>query len=378
MVLRRQRHGLKERTVGHRQGGFTLIELLVVISIIAIIVVAMIPTVSKTVVRAKEQSVSSNCASIEAGLANYAQRHGGTYPALAVDVMAPFHDDTQILGDPVLTGNTFPQGQGNGLYGITGDYGHRNYGSDAQLTVHQQLARARATTLTPGNIGYARYFDSLIASDAMEEYPANAFSGSLMSRSNRMKNIMGIDILVSALTDIGDPAEMNDPNIDFPWLNCTTKGDDSFAGKPSPYFYKYEPIEFTWNLGQLPLNLPIDPSTFDAQQFDKDCVFGTDKGDFFAEGNFAYVPLLSTSVFPLEDDPTTLRDEKYQWGSRVTAYMMFGYGSKDSKQDRFRDQQLEYLKTGLPGYGDAGVDTRYEELVLELFQGAVYFNKVGI
>lgn len=364
--------------MGHRRGGFTLIELLVVISIIAIIVVAMIPTVQKTVVRAKEQAVRSNCSSIEAGLATFAQRNGGTYPALAIDVMAPFHDNTQILGDPVLTGNAFPQGAGNGVYGITGDYGHRNYGPNAALPVHQQLAAARNTLLTPGNIAYPRYFDSLVATDSLQEYPANAFAGSLMARANRMKNILGIDTNVSALTDTSDPAQMNNLNIDIPWLLCSNQGDDTFGGKPSPYYYTYEPIETTWNLGQLPVPLPIDPSTFNAQQFDKDCAFGTDKGDFFAEGNFAYVPVLSTSVFPLEDDPTTLRNEKYQWGSRVTAYMLFGYGAKDGKEDRFRDDQLAYLKTGLPGYGGAGVDTRYEEVVLELFEGAVYFNKVGL
>jgi len=373
--------GTREQTVEHRRSGFTLIEMLVVIGVIAIIVVAMVPAMHKSVIRAKDQAVKGNCANIEAGLATFAQRSGGSYPALAIDVMAPFNDDTQILGDPQLTGNAFPQIQGFGTYGVMGDYGHRNYGADAAKTVHQQLSKARATPLAPGNIGYPRYFDALIAEDAMQEYPANPFSGSLMTRSNRMKNIMGIQTNLrngSGLTDIGNPVQMNNLAIDFPWLNCTTQGDITFAGVPAPYFYKYESIEYTWNLGQLPLNLPIDPSTFNAQQFDKDCAFGTDKTDFFAEGNFAYVPVLSTSVYPLQDDPTTLRNEKFQWGSHVTAYMIFGYGSKEGKQDRFRDQQLEYLKTGLPGYGKAGIDTRYEELVLELFEGAVYFNKVGL
>jgi hypothetical protein len=58
--------------------------------------------------------------------------------------------------------------------------------------------------------------------------------------------------------------------------------------------------------------------------------------------------------------------------------MMFGYGSRNNRNDLFRDQQLEYLRTGLPGYGGAGIDTRYEALVLQLFEGAVYFNKVGV
>ena len=361
-----------------RQRGFTLIEMLVVIGIIAIIVVALVPVMHKTVIRAKEQAVKANCANIESGLATYAQRHGGTYPALAIDIMAPFNDDSQLLGDPQLTGAAFPQQPNFGLAGIIGDYGHRNYGADAELTVHQQLSRARGTLLNPGNIGYPRYFDSLVAADALQEYPANTFSGSMMTRSNRMKNIFGIQIDVSQLTDVSDPVQMNNFAIDFPWINCTTQGDASFAGKPAPYFYNYESIDAAWNLGQLPEALPIDPTTFNAQQFDQDCAFGTDKGDFFAEGNFAYVPILSTSVFPLEDDPTTLRNEKFQWGSRVTAYMLFGYGSHEGKEDRFRDDQLAFIKTGLPGYGAAGVDTPYEELVLELFEGAVYYNKVGV
>jgi prepilin-type N-terminal cleavage/methylation domain-containing protein len=367
----------KERRVGHRQSGFTLIEMLVVIGIIAIIVVALAPVMHKTVIRAKEQAVKSNCANIEASLATYAQRNGGTYPALAVDVMAPFCDENQILGDPVLTGSSYPQEPFYGFYGITGDYGHRNYGPDAALTAAQQLQRARNTTLAPGNINYPRYFDSLVADDSIQEYPANAFSGSLTSRANRMKNILGMQYNVRNLTDLSNLAQVNDFTIDFPWINCTDKGDDTFSSVPAPYFYNFESIEFSWNLGQLPEALPIDPSTFNAQQFDKDCAFGTDPGDFFAQGNFAYVPVMSTSVYPLEDDPTTLRNEKYEWGSHVTAYMLFGYGSKDGKEDRFRDQQLEFLKTGLPGYGGAGVDTHFEEVVLELFEGAVYFNKVG-
>jgi prepilin-type N-terminal cleavage/methylation domain-containing protein len=355
--------------------GFTLVELLIVIGIIAMIIIMITPALQKSVVRAKDQAVKSNCAAIEAGLATFAQRNGGTYPGLAVDVMAPFGDTTQILGDPALTVDNAPQYADMGFYGVLGDFGHRNYNSTQ--SVGQQLDVARATVLSASNMDYPRIFDTLVATDSLQEYPANPFSGSTISRAGRMRNIYGTLTNVTNLTDTHDPAQMNDLAIDFPWLMTTNQGAAA-GGFANVYFYQYSAGELAWDLGQLPLTLPIDPATFDPQAFSEACAFGVDEGDYFAEGNFAYVPLLSTSVFPMADDVSTLRNEKFQWGSRVTSYLIFGYGSREGRSNNFPDEQAGYVKVGLPGYGSAGIDTRAEEVVLQLFEGAVYFNKVGL
>ena len=95
----------------------------------------------------------------------------------------------------------------------------------------------------------------------------------------------------------------------------------------------------------------------------------------FAPGDFAYVPVLSASSHPFGDTGATVENEIYKWGTNVTGYLLFGYGSRTHANREFEDSQREFVDMGLPGYGAAGVDTVYENYVLQLFEGAIYFSK---
>jgi prepilin-type N-terminal cleavage/methylation domain-containing protein len=345
--------------------GFTLVEMLVVIGIIGILIVAMVPVVKGAQTRAKEVAVKTSCANIETALANYAQSHGGNYPGVAVDVMSPFAD--HALGDPALYDGSDSVGAPTGWVenGVLGSYGHYN---NSTLSVFEQLKAAKDTQLA-GNEATPRYFDSLVAGDAIQEYPANQFISTGAGQRAKMRNIFRFGFNMAQF----------DPNIpangfqSMSTYQCSLSVDRTGTSTPTPGTDPLDSMRLILMQNPMPM-FPMSNS-WSPQSFSEDCWFGTDDTDYFAPGDFAYVPILSSSVYPFGDSMATLENEVYKWGVNVTGYMLFGYGSKTHKSREFEDEQREYVANGLPGCGGPGIDTRYENYVLQLFEGAIYFSK---
>ena len=110
-------------------------------------------------------------------------------------------------------------------------------------------------------------------------------------------------------------------------------------------------------------------------RFHDECKFGTEDGDFFAPGDFAYIPVLSTSPYAYGDSQATLENEAFKWGTSVTGYMFFAYGDRTHKTRDYEAEAQKFIEEGLPGYGDPGVDTLYEHYALQCFEGAIYYTK---
>lgn len=351
--------------------GFTLIELLVVIGIIGILIVALVPLVRGAQVRAKEQVVRVACATIETGLANYAQNHNGQYPGVAIDVMAPFTD--HALGDPLMytgapgTGDVLGVASGQVVNGLLGGFGHYNAVTE---NVFQQIKTVKDTPLA-GNEDTARYFDVLMAADALQDYPSNPFvtaagAGAGVNQGERakMRNIFWFAL------NVGDGFNPNVPGNGFDSGLYTAGLYANATGSGGPFSAD---TVFDPTRGWLEQVVSVSP--FTPQGFSDACLFGLEEGDYFAPGDFAYVPVLTTSAYSFGDAAPTLEDETYKWGTAVSGYMLFGYGHQDHEAREFEDEQREFVATGLPGYGAPGIDTLYENIALQCFEGAIYFNK---
>jgi prepilin-type N-terminal cleavage/methylation domain-containing protein len=362
------------REMRSMRNGFTLVELLVVIGIIGILIVALVPVVKGAQVKAKEAAVKAQCSGIESALAAYAQNHGGNYPGVAVDVMAPWADHD--LGDPALFagGGDGPFDAASGVLasGVVGGDGHYNNSSTG---VFEQLKTVKDTPLGGAANNTPRYFDSLIASGAIQDYPPNPFVVSTASNTHeRMHNVFRFWINVGAGFDPNNPGTG--------WASQTTYGcgidthpggqvNSSTGGNTIT-----DPLDSSrlFLVNHYPLGVPL-AGNYSPESFADACSFGTGENDYFAPGDFAYVPILSNASQPFGDTAATLENETYRWGSTVTGYMLFGYGDKTHKTDEFEDEEREFAKTGLPGYGGPGVDTYYENVVLQCFEGAIYFSK---
>ena len=321
-----------------RRAGFTLLELLVVLGIIAILITVLVPTVRGVREKAKETAVKQYCAALEESLANFASAHDGAYPGTAIDVMAPY--PSHGLGDVALysvgaIGQPIP---GRMYPGVLGGTGTTNPGTES---VYQKLKNVKDTPLNSSTTGTIRYFDSLIASNAIDEYPKNPFKSSGQGVANQMINIFRFEVIMPPASDLS--------NVN-PYLLVHQNSSVNAPIQPDPIYTDYVRL--------------VD---------DFDTYFGTDL--LFASGDFAYVPILSTSVFPAVDNPQTLQNDAYRWGTLVSGYMLFGYGWTGSKVDLYEAERKEFSQTGLVGFGGAGVDTPYEEAVLALFNGAIYFSK---
>jgi prepilin-type N-terminal cleavage/methylation domain-containing protein len=352
-----------------KRNGFTLIEMLVVIGIIGLLIAALVPVVKGAQVRAKEAAIKAQCANLEAGLAAFAQNHGGNYPGVAVDVMAPWAD--HALGDPALMagggGGTFGDTPGRVVTGVLGNLGHANAST---APVAQQLKTVKDTPLGAAANNTARYFDSLILADAIQEFPPNPLvSTPGTNQRARMRNIFRFSINMATF----DPnaGGWSVPAAYNVGINSQVGGTlSSVGGSATP-----DPTDTTrvFITGHYPGGVPL--ANFNSATFSEDCSFGTDEGDFYAPGDFAYVPVLSSSAAPFGDTAATLENEQYRWGTTVRGYLLFGYGDKSHKGKDFEDEEREFANNGLPGYGGTGVDTDYESVVLQLFEGAIYFSK---
>lgn len=355
--------------------GFTLVEMLVVLGIIGILIAALVPTVRGVQTRAKEAAVKTNCANIETALANYAQNHGGNYPGVALDVMAPFSDHD--LGDPnYYAGGTVDNPAGSVFMGIIGSAGHRNGSSNPSLaseSVFQQINDAKNTGLGGGASNYERWFDTLVLADAIQEYPVNQFGTNIASSGAssraRMKDIFYFRCDIGSGFDPGDPANGWTSGL-YTCALWVNKGGDGVGVTVTPDVFDTTEV----HIQHLPMGVPLSGS-YSSEGFSQACKFGTDEGDYFAAGDFAYVPVLSSSAYEFGDSAMTVEDERYKWGAAVTGYILFGYGSKDRKTRDFEDEKREFKQRGLPGYGAAGIDTVYENYALQCFEGAIYFSK---
>ncbi|MCC7477385.1 prepilin-type N-terminal cleavage/methylation domain-containing protein [bacterium] len=345
------------------RAGFTLVELLVVILIISVLIIALIPVVRNAQQKAKEQAVRTNCAGIEAALSVYAQNHGGNFPGVAIDVMSPLRG--QALGDPDLynrpVGLDFPS-PGEVSQAVIGAEGHRNLNATA-LT--QQLRDAKNTQLVAGNIDYPRYFDELMRSGAIQDYPHNPFSG--FGQNTSMRNIFGFRAVPTAL-DFTDIATLNDPD-NFETALLVPEKPIVMPG----LLKSIDPVTNRAWITHMNYALPV--LNFIPEAFSDSLAFGPGEDKYFSPGDFAYVPILSESAYSQTDDGVTLRNESYLWGTQVSGYLLFGYGSGEGQDAAIRKEQEKFAETGLPGYGAPGVDTRHELIVLQCFEGAVYFNR---
>lgn len=351
------------------RNGFTLVEMLVVIGIIGILIVALVPLVRNAQIRAKEAAVKTQCASIEAALATYAQNHGGNYPGVAIDVKAPFND--HALGDPEIYAsggpNSLAPAEGQLVNGILGGYGHYN-GSAAN--VFEQLKNAKDTPFAGGPLDVARYFDTLIATDAIQEYPPNPFISTATGERAKMRNIFVFTFFINGGFDPNVPGDDFTSTSAYDCRLYTARGGTATP----PASYSFDPNDTTrGHLEQLPLGVPL--TNWDPASFSEVCVFGVDDEDYFSPGDFAYVPVLSSSAHPFGDTIATVENEVYKWGTNVTGYLLFGYGHRSHKSREFEDAQREFVNNGLPGMGAVGVDTTYENYVLQLFEGAIFYSK---
>jgi prepilin-type N-terminal cleavage/methylation domain-containing protein len=363
-----------------RRDGFTLVELLVVIGIIGILVVALVPVVKGAQTKAKEATIKTNCANIESALAAYAQNHNGNYPGTAVDIIAPWPD--HALGDPDLFatggGNLRPSTTGVMVEGVLGGWGHY-INSSSNVFELIKAAKDSAPDFSAGPVNTGRYIDVMMASDAIQEYPANPFVTNPTTGARvRMRNIFGFNFQFGA--GFGTAGNFTGSSQAASLYNCyLSVSQQGTAGGGLSFFDDQLDPSHSWMYyagAQWPMGgSPVVNSTTTPQAWSAACRFGPEEGDYFAPGDFAYVPVLSASANSDADSLATIENETYKWGTSVSGYLLFGYGSGEDKNKDYEQEQAAFIQEGLPGFGGAGVDTMYENYVLHLFEGAVYYSK---
>ena len=326
----------------NNNGGFTLVEMLVVIGIIAILVTILVPVVRGVREKAKEAAVQEYCTSLESALASYAASHDGNYPGVALDVMAPV--PSMGLGNPDFYSASWPPPNGLAA-GVLGGKGTMDGGT---LSVQEYLKEVKDTPLA-GKLDTPRYFDSLIITDSIQHYPRNPFRVAGQPAGNEMINIYRFEFPITAGPDTIVPYLLATPGAGLP-ISLRFPGRVEIRDGSAPY------------------------DAYDTDFRQDMC---------FAEGDFAYVPILTLSAFPLVDNPQTLEDDSFRWGTQVTGYLLFGYGWHENKTQRFEKEKEEFGRRGLPGFGnDTGgpaaapaIDTPYEAAAYALFNGAVFYTR---
>lgn len=340
--------------------GFTLIELLVVIGIIGVLVVVMVPLVGAAIAKAKDGAVAAQVAGLETAIAGYAQAHEGRFPGCAVDIKAPYAD--MGLGYPTIYGVKAPDGPEagflvNGMLGGVTDL-------SAVKAVKDKPVVTNDTT--------QRYFDVLVASDALPAYPRNQFD-----KTGPMRNIFHFRFNPTAAPTennptpylIGTPPKASHPGV--------------YGSTSSPSIVQLFSTKYS-DLAAYTVAVPVGLITNEAANpfVAKDGVFGwgpiVKNDEIFSSGNFAYVPILTSSPYPQVDNPNTPEDDRWKYGTKVTGYYLFGFGSPSERNlDKFKEERERFYIDGIPGMGIAGIDTAYEAATAALFRGAVYFKKGG-
>lgn len=350
-----------------KQSGFTLVELLVVIGIIGILIVALVPLTQGALLKAKESKVKAQAANIEAALTGYQTSHNG-YPGIALDEMAPYGGHG--LGDPILftaaASNLFDAAAGRMVNGVLGGYGHYN---GVATPWAQQLLNVKNTVLQ-GNEDTKRYFDNLLASDSLQEFPPNPFASTGSGQEVSMRNIFTFQLDIAGGFN---PGTSFGPGVLTPAAGAYNCALLVSGGPPSAAGVVVTPDNLDTTRKFLQ-HSPL-PGGNTPEAFADACQFGTGENDYFAPGDFAYIPVLTSSGQQFGDSSATVENELYKYGATVTGYLFFAYGSQDHDGREFDDEEAEFMRTGLPGYGDPGVDTLYENYALQCFEGAVYFSK---
>ncbi len=334
--------------------GFTLVEMLVVIGIIGVLIAIMVPQVDKIRIRAKETATVTQAQSVEMAIQNFAANHDGLYPGSAVDIMAPFPEHG--LGDSsyVAGGNNnntppnLPQAGAPTTPSITSGVLGGTMNLSAVKTV-RDIGSATAPSNQP------RWFDRLVLDGSLSKYPTNQFKKGAGAETP-MYNIFRYQ------GQIINPASFN---ASIAALRPYLLVENNKAGTLTP---GNDPGRFRY--------FGDGGGTFNGAEYDTFGINVTATDDrFFSEGDFAYVPILTQTPFSLGDDPNTPGNERYKWGTLVSGYMIFAYGSRDRKENPYAEEQQRFRTEGLPSFGGNGVDTPYEDAVYNLFNGAIYFSR---
>lgn len=340
--------------------GFTLIELLVVISIIGVLVVVMVPMVGKAIEKAKSQAVAAQVASLDTTIGTFASAHEGRFPGCATDIKAPYAD--MGLGYPAIYGVKAPDGPEAGFL-VNGVLGGVTDLSAVKAVKDNPVVTADTTL---------RYFDALASSDALSSYPRNQFD-----KTGPLRNIFNFRY---------NPTQAPSESNPTPYLMGTPpKGvlPGVYTSTTNPSIVQLFSTKYS-DLAAFTASIPVGVITNEnANPFvAKEGIFGwgpnTKADQIFASGNFAYVPIITSSAYPQVDNPSTPEDDRWKYGTRVTGYYLFGFGAtSDKEQDKFKEERERFYIDGIPGMGVAGIDTAYEAATAALFRGAVYFKKGG-
>lgn len=326
--------------------GFTLVEMLVVITIIGILVVALVPVVSRVRIKARETEVKLNAQAIILALEDFATRNNGSYPGVAADIGSSF-PDLAYPDSAINFAQPAPPKDSRGSVIIATTFTTAIYGGLENP--------ARVKTIRDNPAGVDRLVDALILSDSLKDYPRNPFKSGGGRGQVKMTNIFRFDNLPVDQSGIPNLSTINwGGNLYIYAMPRTDQNGDQYGRFKLDAQTLYTYYGNTTNTG------PEGASDFT-----------------FAAGDFAYVPYLGESVYPaVPDDPNTPENDTRHFGTLVRGYLLFAYGSPTTVgTDQYASERTRFSQDGLPGMGNIGVDTDYEYAAFALFNGAIFFHR---